>query len=496
VCTLPSNQNEYQVDSQQEELEHLRAQVATLEQLLEVYEKETLAKSSKLEKTLTELHEHTQNLSHAESTLGALRSMLNSMGDAVLVVNMEGEFLFLNTPAEELLGIGKTAHSLQEWAQNWQVFLPDKTTSYPLAIFPLVRAIQGEVLDTVEIFLRSQPSSTGNWFSVTARVLSGHNDEVKGGVAVFHNITQLKQTEIALRQSETYSREQNRQLQQALIDLKTLQTQLVQTEKMSSLGQLVAGIAHEINNPVNFIYGNLTHARQYTEDLLHLINLYQRHYSDPHPNIQAEMEAIDLEFLMQDLPRLLNSMKVGSERIQGIVSSLRTFSRMDEAEMKSVDLHEGLESTLMILQNRLKATSDKREIKITRHYANLPLIECYAGQLNQVFMNILDNAIDALDHTRCSRQSTQTTAQIAITTKLEKGQVIVKISDNGPGISPDILPRLFDPFFTTKPIGKGTGMGLSISYQVITEKHGGQLTCQSQVGKGTTFTISIPLKQS
>jgi signal transduction histidine kinase len=264
---------------------------------------------------------------------------------------------------------------------------------------------------------------------------------------------------------------------------------------MSSLGQLVAGVAHEINNPVNFIYGNLAHARSYTDDLLNLVTLFQARHPNPDDELLDEMEAMDLDFVKTDLPKLLNSMKVGAERIQGIVSSLRTFSRMDEAEMKAVNIHDGIESTLLILQNRLKGKSDRAEIQIIRNYGSLPKVECYAGQLNQVFMNILSNAVDALEEVRLGGD--RPTPTIRIKTHLTgTDQVTIQIQDNGPGIPPDVLPRLFDPFFTTKPIGQGTGMGLSISYQIVTEKHSGTLRCDSHIGQGTTFTIQIPLAQS
>lgn len=481
--------------SLEEEVEHLRAQVETLNQLLEVYEKETVEKSTKLEKTLAELHEHTQRLSHAKATLATLRSMLNSMGDAVIVTDMQGNFLFTNTPAEEFLGIDQAEQSLHSWAKKWHVYLPDQTTPYPLALFPLIQAIQGETLNASELFARSPHTPQGNWFSVTARALVSSEGERQGGIAVFHNITPLKQVELALRESELRSREQATQLKQALNDLQKMQTQLVQTEKMSSLGQLVAGIAHEINNPVNFIYGNLTHAKQNVAELLNLMELYREHYPDPHPDIDAEAEEIDLPFIMEDLPKLLSSMKVGADRIREIVSSLRTFSRMDEADMKSVDIHGGLDSTLMILQNRLKAKPDASEIQVIKDYGDLPLVECYAGQLNQVFMNILSNAIDALEDGRSETHKDKIPCVTIQTQLLEGDRVSIRIADNGQGMPPHVRHQLFDPFFTTKPVGRGTGMGLSISYQIVTEKHGGTIECESEEGKGTTFNIVIPLTQ-
>jgi two-component system, NtrC family, sensor kinase len=299
-----------------------------------------------------------------------------------------------------------------------------------------------------------------------------------------------KLTELALADSEGQLRQRTQALEVTLQELQQTQMQLVQSEKMSSLGQLVAGVAHEINNPVNFIYGNLNHARTYIEDLTRLVELYQQVYPEPLPLIAAEIETMDLPFVLEDLPKLLNSMKVGADRIQKIVMSLRTFSRMDEAEQKAVDIHAGLDSTLMILQSRLKAQGGRPAIEVTQHYGQIPPVECYAGQLNQVFMNILSNAIDALEEAWAQQPDLQ--PQISITTQLTPKEVVIVIEDNGPGIPADVQGRLFDPFFTTKPIGKGTGMGLSISYQIITERHQGSLTCQSAPGQGTAFIIAIP----
>lgn len=315
-------------------------------------------------------------------------------------------------------------------------------------------------------------------------------------IGVQRDITERKQAEEALHNSEAQSREQAAQLAATLNQLKATNSQLVQSEKMSSLGLLLAGVAHEINNPVSFIYGNLAHLTNYTHDLFHHLELYQQHYPNPVAEIQEEREKNDLDFLAEDLPNILSSMSVGVERICQIVQSLRNFSRHDDSQMKPVNLHEGIDSTLLILNHRLKGNGEKPQIQIVKQYGELPTVECFAGPINQVFMNILSNAIDALEDAN-SRQTCQemleNPSQIRIGTEVVGNFVEIKIADNGPGITEQVKQQIFDTFFTTKPIGKGTGMGLSISYQIIVERHKGELYCNSELGKGTEFTIRIPI---
>jgi len=298
-------------------------------------------------------------------------------------------------------------------------------------------------------------------------------------------------------QLEERVEERTRDLSDALQTLQQTQVQLIQQEKLSALGQLVAGIAHEINNPVNFIHGNIDHASSYADDLLALFDLYEHHYPNPVDDIKEKREEIDVGFLTEDLPKLLTSMQVGTDRIRDIVLSLRIFSRLDEAEVKDVNVHEGIDSTLLILNSRIKSPTMAVPIAIAREYSNLPKVKCYPGQLNQVFMNILSNAIDALEE-ECeitNNQNWQPEIRV-VTEPAGNDKISIHICDNGPGVPEDLLEKIFDPFFTTKAVGKGTGLGMSISHEIISEKHHGTISCQRLLPRGTQFTITIPTFQN
>ncbi|MEG3987210.1 PAS domain S-box protein [Microcoleus sp. S28C3] len=416
----------------------------------------------------------------------------------------------------------QTALAVVEWDLNFQVTawnpasekIYGYTATEAIGHHPaelIVPASARELVDRVmnDLVMQGQGNYTVNenitkngkiiiceWFNTP---LIGDGENIVGVASLALDITERKQAEAALRQAKD-------EAEVALKTLQQTQAQLIQAEKMSGLGQLVAGVAHEINNPVNFIYGNLSHTADYTQNLLKLIQLYQQTYPT-NTQIEEKIEEFELDFISEDLPKILSSMKVGADRIRQIVLSLRNFSRLDEAEKKPVDIHEGIESTLMILQNRLKANPGHPAIEIVKEYGDLPRVECYAGQLNQVFMNILANAIDALenyDNQRDPKDIQQNPSRITIRTKLVTNETgsghcknaVIQIQDNGPGMTETVRQQVFNPFFTTKPTGKGTGLGLSISYQIVVDKHGGLLQCFSQPHQGTEFRIEIPVLQS
>ncbi|MEA5469488.1 ATP-binding protein [Spirulina sp. 06S082] len=325
----------------------------------------------------------------------------------------------------------------------------------------------------------------------TSQRLSGGNLTIR---ARLKGSDELYCIAVAFNQMIEEIQKKQEALEQTLRELKQTQSQLIQSEKMSGLGQMVAGVAHEINNPINFIYGNVPHVDRYTQDLLDIINDYQKFYPNPIPEIEDKLEEIDFDFINEDLPKLLKSIRSGANRVKEIVVGLRTFSRLDEAQNKMVDIHQSLDSTILFLQHRLKSDRGIPEIKIVKSYHNLPEIECYAGQLNQVFFNILNNSIDALIETARENKEFQNPAIVIQTQSIDNCWVQIAIADNGKGIDPETQKHIFDPFFTTKPIGSGTGLGLSIGYQVIVERHKGKLECHSAIGEGAKFIIEIPLK--
>ncbi len=321
------------------------------------------------------------------------------------------------------------------------------------------------------------------------------------------NIARLNENINYRQQIEKNLQLANQKLQKTLNQLRNTQVKLIQNEKMSSLGHLVAGIAHEINNPINFIYGNLTYVDQYAQELLQILSFYKQQYPEAYAEIQQQN--IDINFLIKDLPDILSSMKLGSERISGIVLSLQNFSHFGKSEIKTVDIHTGIDDTLLLLQHRLKATTKRPEIQILQKYESLPQVECYPRDLNQVFLNILNNAIDAIEESFILDKSpvkniaegvnhkgeiSNDNPQIRICTELVHSRIVrIRIFDNGCGISKANQRHIFDPFFTTKSVGNGTGLGLPISYQIVVNKHGGALKCFTKENMGTEFFIEIPI---
>jgi PAS domain S-box-containing protein len=339
------------------------------------------------------------------------------------------------------------------------------------------------------------------WLETNKAPLHDVNGRVIGVLGTYQDITERKQAEIALQELNQKLELQTIELAAALKQLQQSQLQIIQQEKMSALGNLVAGVAHEINNPVGFLSGNLQPAKDYMRDLFELLDLYQQEIPHPSQVIAEKIDIIDLEYLREDLPKVLHSMGEGIKRIANISTSLRTFSRSDTEHRVSFQLHEGLDSTLLILKHRLKSNEQRPAIQIVQNYGEIPPIYCFPGQLNQVFMNLLANAIDALDESNQGKSFAQIQAQpncIMVTTQLSTDHqwAIIKIKDNGIGMTEEIQHKIFDNLFTTKEVGKGTGLGLSITQQIIVEKHDGKINVNSALGQGTEFIIQIPVSRA
>lgn len=491
----------YMTDILEELYEDLEGKVEERTVQLEAINGDLKVEILKREKIEEELRRTFENTRRSQQLL---LSIVDATPDWIFVKDPKRRFLLVNksfadhfqTTPDQI--VGKTINELK---QSIKAFSFDQQKSLEAIRLEDEAVLQGKSVHNPSDHIGDE---AGNIliFDTQKMPLLNENQEVIGILGVSRNITERHLAQEALQASELAVRQKATELESTLKQLQQTQAQIVQSEKMSSLGQMVAGVAHEINNPVNFIFGNIVHAKDYIHDLMGLIKLYQQEYPEPTAAIAAEIDSIELDYLLEDIPKLLNSMTVGAERIRDIVKSLRTFSRLDEAEMKQVDIHDGIDSTLMILHNRIKEKQDHAPIQIVKNYGKLPLIECYAGQLNQVFMNILSNAIDSLDEYNAQRDPADIQnhpSQITITTEKLASipgmaeWVAIRIKDNGQGIPLGVQQKLFEPFFTTKDVGKGTGLGLSISHSIVVEKHGGQLSCYSEIGKGAEFTIEIPV---
>ena len=405
-----------------------------------------------------------------------LSGILDIASDAIISVDISQQIQLFNKGAEAIFG-----YKAQEiLGQPLDLLLPDRVKASHhkhVREFAISSEVAKRMAERQNIFGRRQD---GTEFPAEASISKLKLRNEKFLTVILRDITERREAEEVLK-------EKNQQIEQAFKQLQKTQAQLVQSEKMSALGELVGGVAHEINNPVNFIYANIPYVREYTRDLITLLNFYQEQYPQPTPDIREKLEDSELDFIMEDLEHILDSIKGGADRIRDIVLSLRSFSRLDESERKTVDIHDGINSTLMILQSHLKTKTDFPEIEVFTEYGQLPPVECYPGQLNQVFLNVIKNAIDALLNCQCPKICIRTEA-------IADDWVAIRIADNGSGITEEVKSKLFDPFFTTKPVGKGTGLGLSISYTIIVEQHGGRLKCWSEPGGGTEFAIEIPIQ--
>ena len=415
------------------------------------------------------------------------RQLVEDADDVIYMVALDGSFQYVSPQFTRMCGyeVDEVLH---------ESFAP---LVHPDDLMHVMASTQrlltmGTKQTGVELRLKHR-DGTWIWITCNSSPIKDATGQVIGFQGIAHDISDLKASEAALTQKAE-------ELEHTLQELQRAQIRMIQNEKLSSLGQLVAGVAHEINNPVSFIYSNIPAAHEYMQALLHLITLYQTHSPKPLPKIRTEIQEIDLEFIKQDFPKILDSIKFGADRIRQIIGSLRTFSRLDEADCKEVDIHAGLDSSLVILEHRIRATSERPAIQIIKDYGELGLVECYAGQLNQVFMNILANALDALEDREryCSFQGIQQSpSTITIRTHpVGSDRIAIHIVDNGAGMPELVQQRVFDPFFTTKPVGQGTGMGMPISHQIITENHRGTIECFSNPGKNTEFIIEIPRRQS
>ncbi|HAJ60055.1 MAG TPA: hypothetical protein DCP31_12990 [Cyanobacteria bacterium UBA8543] len=449
-----------------------------------------------LQITTEELQAKNEELAIAHQTIAAERQryqqLFEEAPDAYLVTDALGVIVEANSAAATLLGSAPRYLVGRPLAN----FVPKEEREFFRT--QLSQLSRGEGIFEWEVSFSSSKQPPV-FTLVRVAIVRNNRDKSISFRWLIRDISQRKQAEEALRKLSQTEREKTTQLELALSELQRTQEKLILNEKMASLGQLMAGVAHEINNPVSFIYANIAPATEYTNDLLRLIELYQQHYPHPVAEIAQQREIIDPDFIVEDFPKLLASMKIGAERIIEIVVSLRNFSRVNEAECKRVNIHEGIDNTLLILQHRLKQQPHRPEIQVIKEYGQLPQVECYPGQLNQVFMNLLNNAIDALDEQNKERSIEEITTSnytIRIRTRLhDNNSVEIRISDNGLGMPKEVQQKIFNPFFTTKSVGQGTGLGLSISYQIVVEKHSGKLQCISDLGQGTEFVISLPICQ-
>jgi two-component system NtrC family sensor kinase len=417
-----------------------------------------------------------------------LEAIFNESADAIFLVNPEtGWIIDCNQRAVELFEAESKEELLNIEGQSLQ-----KKRFSPGELSFILDEIERQGFSSRELEYVTKKGKI-LWGNMAAKQIYVAGEKIN--FVWVTDITERKQAEEALRLSEEQERKKALELQLALDELKHTQAQLIQAEKMSSLGRMVARVFNEMNNPIGFILGNLTPARDYFQDLHSLVELYQQNYPNSTPEIKAKLEEIEFDFLVQDWSKMINSMQLGAQRINQILNSLNSFSRLDEAELKIVDIHDCIDNTLFLMSNQLRAEGKRPEIKVIKNYAQLPEITCYASQMNQVFMNLLDNAIEALENKTEPRLITISTSMLMKDSPIPNSQfVVIRIADNGSGISKELQPKIFEPFFTTKPIGNGTGLGLAMAQQIVVKKHGGQISCLSTPGQNTEFIVEIPVR--
>ncbi|NEQ95818.1 MAG: HAMP domain-containing protein [Cyanothece sp. SIO2G6] len=479
----------------------LARDVASMQRLIQNYRTQRQAHRAQVETILIQVDQ----VWLAPATLAEKRNVLNQIQQELLALNQSAPYLVLEQIDQELQNLVEQAQAQELLAEK------DMENAQGLEKLLIVVSALGSVAIAGVIAFRTTQSIVRpiKQVRITAdNIIRNQNFDLTIALENDDDLAELAQS---FNQLIQWVKEYTQELKQTLNDLKQAQAQLIQTEKMSSLGQLVAGVSHEINNPIGFISGNLSYLNDYFNKFIYIQQLYQKNFPNPPAEIVDAIAAIELEFLQEDCSRMIRSMESGAERIHSIILSLRNFARLDESGMKPADIHEGLNSALMLLEPSLKAHPDRSAITINTHYENLPKVDCYPGHLNQVFMSLLTNAIDAITEVQSNLRPTQSSQNLAIATRADDNKpqyqghinittkmpdskwVEVEIADNGCGISLDKQSRIFDPFFTTKPVGRGSGLGLSISYQIVTDLHNGQLNFDSTPGHGSRFVVRLPL---
>ncbi|MDZ8222621.1 MAG: ATP-binding protein [Nostoc sp. ChiVER01] len=441
---------------------------------------------------ISDVYDELRLRKEAEASLAKEREFLNAIihniTDGVVVCDASGKLTLFNKATREFHGLPVESLPAEEWTEHFDLYQPDGQTPLSKTEIPLFRALLGEIVENAEMVIAPKHGSKRILLASGQAIVDSSGNKI-GAVVVMRDIGDRKQSELALQQKSL-------DLQQALNDLQNAQLQIVQSEKMSALGNLVAGVAHEMNNPLGFIAASLKQAKPTITDIFEHLRLYQETLPIKSEEILEHAEEIDLYYTLEDLPKMIDSMSMACERLKNISTSLRTFSRADRDYKVPFHIHQGIDSTILILKHRLKANEQRPAIEVVTSYGKLPQIECFPGQLNQVFMNILANAIDALEESNNGRsfEDIQDNCnRIVITTSLEEDLVKIIIADNGKGMTEEVKQKIFDHLFTTKAVGKGTGLGLAIARQIVEETHRGKLSFNSVKGEGTEFIIEIPL---